>query len=411
MFRLPYLAPRVIQLRVFLSTPGDVVEERAVVEAVVQSLNADRTIQDQATLRLVRSENDTPLTADRPPQQVVYERLGRPSDCDLQIVIFRGRFGTPPGQSHLRPDKSHCLSGTEAEFWEGERGFQARGRPDILVYRYEGEPPVGPFASDATEQKQRLDAFFKEYFQRDGVALRGWRSYKTLEEFRASVRGSLEMLVRERLQPRFRWPALLLAWLFGLFMGVAVAGWWLRPTKPAVGPATMPTDAWVTRWQALDPVARFDEPTLGPLLQCAGKRDDWLAISEKRFPKQLQLLVKDHFRANPCVSCFEKVLLSPAFLPARPVQTLRWRHRLCVGVFLIQQTPQGGFRATEFYPEDLEANEVRFSARDGFDPAAPPGRQWLILVINPLDDASVQELERDLDANGLAPFEIEYRNP
>src|ERR1700722_20951586 len=74
-------------LKIFLSSPGDVAEERALAEIVFRRL-ADE-VADAVHLRVVIWEHE-PLFAHTGFQQ----QIERPSQCDLVVSILWSRLGT-----------------------------------------------------------------------------------------------------------------------------------------------------------------------------------------------------------------------------------------------------------------------------------------------------------------------------
>ena len=75
------------ELKIFLSSPGDVAEERALAEIVFRRI-ADE-LSDAVRLHLVIWEHE-PLFAHTGFQQ----QIERPSQCDLVVCIIWSRLGT-----------------------------------------------------------------------------------------------------------------------------------------------------------------------------------------------------------------------------------------------------------------------------------------------------------------------------
>lgn len=85
-------APR--HLKVFLSSPGDVTEERTAAREILERLPRDPLVKGQITIEIVSWDDpyaSTPLLANLTPQQAIDRGLPRPSDCDLTVVILWGR--------------------------------------------------------------------------------------------------------------------------------------------------------------------------------------------------------------------------------------------------------------------------------------------------------------------------------
>ena len=132
-------------LRVFISSPGDVTDERALARRLLkEELPYDPLIRGRVTFDVISWDDPvapTPMPANLTPQEAILHFGVKPSECDVVIVILWSRMGT-----HLDV-KSFCkakgepfLSGTE---WEFEDAWAAKPQPYILVYRRNEEPRVG----------------------------------------------------------------------------------------------------------------------------------------------------------------------------------------------------------------------------------------------------------------------------
>ena len=59
---------------------------------------------------------DTPMLATMTPQEAIAQQRPKPSACDIVIVIFWSRMGTPLPPDYVKPDGGPYLSGTEWEY-------------------------------------------------------------------------------------------------------------------------------------------------------------------------------------------------------------------------------------------------------------------------------------------------------
>ena len=159
------LLPR---LRVFLTSPGDVGEERAIVRTFLQQLPTDPFVRDRATIELVAWDSPgggAPMLAARTPQASIDAGLPRPSECDIVIAVFWGRIGTPlPHPEYARSDGTAYESGSVWELEEALDTSRRIGRPDVLIYRR--LPPhqvdlTTPDADDRIAQFRGLEAYFE----------------------------------------------------------------------------------------------------------------------------------------------------------------------------------------------------------------------------------------------------------
>jgi HEAT repeat protein len=188
-----------IHLRVFLSSPGDVPDERGIARTVVEQLQYDPFVRGRVTFDVVAWDTPgggAPMLATETPQESVNRGLPRPSECDIVVVVLWSRMGTPlPFPGYRRPDGSPYLSGTE---WEYEDAIGS-DRPTVLVYRRTTTVLLDLDARDVEErlrQKRLVDGFFAR--MRDpatGVILRGHKKYGSPDRFRAEFEQDLKSLV------------------------------------------------------------------------------------------------------------------------------------------------------------------------------------------------------------------------
>ena len=126
------------RLRIFLASPGDVVDERALALRVVEQLEYDPLLRGRITLEAVawdKPGGGTPMLATMTPQEAIDRGLPKPSQCDIVVVIIWSRMGTPLPDSYTKPDGGRYASGTEWEFEDAVRAATESGRPRVLVYR------------------------------------------------------------------------------------------------------------------------------------------------------------------------------------------------------------------------------------------------------------------------------------
>ncbi len=153
-------------LRIFLSSPGDVADERAQARRLVERLGHDPSFRHRTRLEAVAWDDPdapTPMLAQLTPQQAVDHHLPKPSACDIVLVILWARMGTPLPPEYRKPDGEPYLSGTE---WEYEDALKGNPQPDILVYRRTEPPrivrddPDDPKLHEDMEQWRRAKRFF-----------------------------------------------------------------------------------------------------------------------------------------------------------------------------------------------------------------------------------------------------------
>lgn len=182
--------------RIFLSSPGDCVEERSAVHAVLARVNADPLVSVFTRLEVVAWDwgAGVPLEALSSPQMSVNKHLPNPDDCDLFLGIFNCRFGTPlPGREFRKLDGTLYQSGSEYEFhraWESRR--RGSSRPEILMYRRQQELHT----CQDFEQWQKLEAFFQQPpFMENGQLTGTVDRYQSPDEFARKLEAHLRRLL------------------------------------------------------------------------------------------------------------------------------------------------------------------------------------------------------------------------
>lgn len=192
-------------IRVFLSSPGDVQEERRLARAAAERLNHDPWLSKLVRLQVVAWDQDasgTPMLAHMTPQRAIDQGLPKPSDCDIVVAIFKHRMGTPlPYPEYKKANGELFLSGTE---WEYEDAIQVAlicDYPKVLVYRCTQEPVIGlrdPNREEIITQWERLEAFFAKFSDLSTKAiLRGFNTYDTAEDFARKFEDHVRILIKQ----------------------------------------------------------------------------------------------------------------------------------------------------------------------------------------------------------------------
>lgn len=184
-------------LRIFISSPGDVAEERIIARRVIGRL--DSQFGDLVHLEAVFWEY-TPLLATASFQ----EQLLRPSDTDIAIVILWSRLGTALPAHIRREDGSVFASGTEFEFEDAVAGFERCGKPRVLTYRKTAATvPPGDLEAleDSLRQKQAMERFVQKWFRNeaDGSLKAAFHNFSSPAEFEDLLEAHLTRLVESHL--------------------------------------------------------------------------------------------------------------------------------------------------------------------------------------------------------------------
>jgi HEAT repeat protein len=188
--------PRLI--RVFLSSPGDVSEERDLTRAIIKDLQYDPFLRGNVAFEVVSWDDPssrTPLLANLTPHQAIERGLPRPSECDFVVVILWGRFGTPLADSVRKSNGERYLSGTE---WEFEDAISAKKPPVILIYRRMEKVLLDaddPELQLKLEQREYINKFFKKFINADGSYKAGVNTYDAPHLFGERLKSDLRILL------------------------------------------------------------------------------------------------------------------------------------------------------------------------------------------------------------------------
>ncbi len=185
-------------LQIFISSPGDVFEERAIADRVIDRLQSEYA--GRIVLEPVLWEHE-PLVATANFQ----EQIVQPSDTDIVIAILWSRLGTRLPKGYVRQDGSRYESGTEYEFEEAIEGFRKNGKPDLLVYRKTAPPSVRlddeKELMERLEQKKKLDAFVDKWFhdKSEGTLVAAFHAFVSPSDFEHLLETHLHKLIERQL--------------------------------------------------------------------------------------------------------------------------------------------------------------------------------------------------------------------
>jgi HEAT repeat protein len=188
-------------LRIFLASPGDVTEEREIALQVLDNLPYDPLLLGKVTIRQVAWDKrgaGAPILAGVTPQKSIEAGLPRPGECDIVVVIFWSRMGTPLPPPYQKEDGSRYESGTEWEYEDAVSAFRQRGSPSVLLYRR--KQPVSLDLDDLRlderrEQYEKVKRFFAGLQSADGSASSGYAEYGVPGDFRDRLQNDLKHIV------------------------------------------------------------------------------------------------------------------------------------------------------------------------------------------------------------------------
>jgi len=194
-----------LRIRVFLASPGDVSDERALALRVLERLPYDPFLRGKIAVETVAWDKpgiDTPMLATLTPQEAIYQQRPKPSECDIVVVVFWSRMGTPLPPEYVKPDGGAYLSGTEWEYLDAPSASLQTGRPKVLVYHRTEEPRFGaddPSIGEKLQQRQLGKDFFASFRNRDGSIRRAVNNYDTPDAFEKKLTEHLREIVQKQL--------------------------------------------------------------------------------------------------------------------------------------------------------------------------------------------------------------------
>src|SRR5262249_14995925 len=141
------------EIRIFLSTPSDIDDERHALQALIAEINdvvaflaPERSVQ----LKLIHYETDAYPDAGR-PQVVIDEHI--PPTYDIYFGVMWKRAGTPTPAAD---------SGTIHEFERALAQRERTGRPTIMFYFCQQQIPM-PTTQEELDQLRRVIKFRDDF--------------------------------------------------------------------------------------------------------------------------------------------------------------------------------------------------------------------------------------------------------
>jgi hypothetical protein len=161
-------------IQIFLASPGDVGEERKVVDNIIKDMLPNLIKHHKTTINLIKWETHTYAALGR-PQGVINAQI---DSYDIFVGIMWNRFGTPTGESG---------SGTEEEFRRAYASWESTDSPHVMFYFC--SDPMPEATIEAYEQKIKVEKFKKE-LSKKGLTF----SYEKTE-FQSLFRKQIENVV------------------------------------------------------------------------------------------------------------------------------------------------------------------------------------------------------------------------
>ena len=184
-------------LRIFVSSPADVPEERLRADLIVDKLSQDYS--RFFNIVSYRWEHEAMLAS-----QHFQDAIEPPSSFDIVILILWSRLGTPLPQKtaareYIGIDGRVPVTGTEWEYEEALKAAREKGAPDLLAFRNVSPARIDPHDPDIS-QLNALNSFWRRHFEDKGVFLAAYAEYRTLEDFAGRLEESLRRLIERRIK-------------------------------------------------------------------------------------------------------------------------------------------------------------------------------------------------------------------
>lgn len=164
----------IYEIKCFIASPGDTIEERKACETVFEEINHGLGRSLGFRIVSLRWEKDVYPSVGEYGQQVINQQME--GNYDLFIGIMKSRFGTPTPQSG---------SGTEEEFNIAYDKFQNEEIGNLFFYF--GIPEESAYELDIDQFKKVKE--FRKKIEQDGVVT---MQYKGLEDFKKQLKNNLE---------------------------------------------------------------------------------------------------------------------------------------------------------------------------------------------------------------------------
>jgi WD40 repeat protein len=188
------------ELRFFISSPGDVPDERLRADLIIDKLAQE--FRRYFVLTPYRWEYEPMLASG-----TFQDAIEPPRNFDVVLLIVWSRLGTPlPEKTALREykgmDGRSPVTGTEWEFEDALQAAEKSGKPDVLVFRNISQAPIDTRNTDkqakSIAQLQALNEFWKRHRFDAEVNCRAYEEYSTLEKFAKQFETKLRNLLRQK---------------------------------------------------------------------------------------------------------------------------------------------------------------------------------------------------------------------
>ena len=189
------------KLRIFISSPGDVLQERIIAKNIIAELG--HVYSQFVELETIMWE-DLPLEATGSFQSGIDYFLEQ-APIDIAVFILWSRLGSTPGQAYRKADGSLYDSGTEYEFDTMYALWEKTKRPRIIVYVKDAEIQFGKGLSsshikEALAQQEKLNSFIEERFRDKETGTNyAYLQFDRQQTFEDRLRSHLKRLILEHI--------------------------------------------------------------------------------------------------------------------------------------------------------------------------------------------------------------------
>lgn len=189
------------KLRIFISSPGDVLQERKIAKNIIAELG--HVYSQYVELETIMWE-DLPLEATGSFQSGIDYFLEQ-APIDIAVFILWSRLGSTLGQSYKKADGSLYASGTEYEFDTMYALWEKTKRPRIIVYVKDAEIHFGKglnstHIKEALAQQDKLNSFIEEKFRDKETGTNyAYLQFDRQQTFEDRLRSHLTRLILEHI--------------------------------------------------------------------------------------------------------------------------------------------------------------------------------------------------------------------
>lgn len=201
-----------VNIKIFISSPGDVGQERLLTQRVIERLQGE--FKAYVKLEPIMWEHEPLKATEHFQNQIIL-----PSSADIVVCILWSRLGTRLPKNFVKEDGTPYSSGTEWEFEDAAKAYREKRIPDLLVYRKMEEPPI--FINDSKslftiEQKKALDSFLNRWFgsPQNGFTA-AFHSFNNLDEYEERLGMHLRKLILKRIPEHKEKDIVKLSWYKG----------------------------------------------------------------------------------------------------------------------------------------------------------------------------------------------------